>query len=365
MAVRILAVAMVAMIVTACVVVRPAPSRSPTPSVSFAPIGSRSPNPMPETSVTVPAATLAGDEDTVSRRLQAFVDKVPDGTAIEFPANSRVELARGILLDGRRDLAFIGNATELITAGCDVEASPFVIGRTEPSQGILIRGFTLTGGNQDSGTNDAHDGDCEFQMGVAIYRSSGIEIDRVSTSRMTGDCVYVGGAGTPLVWSSDVWYHDSVCTGTGRMGVAIVAGSDIRVERVSFDQIAISAMDIEPNGADGGADGVLLLDNTIGAVGVDDAWNPWLFEANGSEEASVRDVQVIGTIATRHALLMKAQRPNRFDFVIRENRSTIPADGPVMFFDGVDGLVLAGNEQPLTSGSLASIKGSTDVTYLP
>ena len=362
---RILVVVAIALVATACVVVRPGPSRSPVPSISFAPVGTRTPRPTPATSVAVSAAILQGDRETVSRRLQAFVDAVPDGTRIEFPANLRVELARGIVVDGRRDLAFDGNATELITSGCGVEASSFVIGREAPSQGILVREFTLTGGNENAGGSDAHDGDCEFQMGVAIYRSTGIEIDDVSTSRMTGDCVYVGGAGEPLAWSSDVWYHDSVCTGTGRMGVAIVAGSDVRVERVSFDEIAISAMDIEPNGADGGADGVLFLDNTVGTVAVDEAWNPWLFEANGSEDATVRNVQVIGTVSTRHGLLMKVQRPNRFDFVIRENRSTVPADGPVMFFDGVDGLVVAGNEQPLTSGPLASIKDSTDVTYVP
>ena len=57
-------------------------------------------------------------------------------------------------------------------------------------------------------------------MGVAIYRSTDVELDRVNIKNVNGDCVYIGGYGSPMVSSKDVWYHDSRCDGTGRMGVA-------------------------------------------------------------------------------------------------------------------------------------------------
>jgi hypothetical protein len=334
---------------------RPTPTPAPTPT----------PRPTPSRSVYVPASIDATGQTNVSREMQRFVDGVPDGSVVRFPAGATYLLEDdGIVVDGRRDLVFTGQDVSLVAMGCDVLDSLFIIGRHRASSGITIDGLTLIGDNQGAGTADAFEAGCEYQMGVAIYGSSDIRISDVTVHAVRGDCLYVGGGGSPFEWSSDVSFRDSVCSGPGRMGVAVVAGERVSVERVDVDGVGISAFDIEPNNEHEGATDVRFVDNTVGSFGVARDWNhSWMLEANGSPDATVRGVLAQGNRLSKEPLSVKVQRPNRYDVTILDNSSTVTAAGPVMHFNGTIGVTVRDNRQPLSSGELASFKDCTDVDY--
>jgi hypothetical protein len=342
---------------TATPYVAPTPTPRPTPTPT--------PRPTPTRQVEVPSSIDATGRTDVSREMQRFVDSVPDDSVIHFPAGATYRLeGSGIILDGRRDLVFTGEDVRLLGSGCGVTDSLFVIGRHDPSSGIRIYGFDLMGDNPGAGTPDGYEAGCEFQMGVAVYGSQDIEVADVTVDAMRGDCLYVGGGGDPWDWSSDVTFRDSVCTGPGRMGVAIVAGRRVSVERIHVDGIGISAFDIEPNVAREGASDIRFADNTVGSFGVARDWDPsWLFEANGDPDAIVRDVVVQGNRLSDQPLFVKAQVPNRFDISVLDNSSTVLAEGPVMYFRDTIGVLVRGNDQPLISGELASFRDTEDVEY--
>ena len=53
----------------------------------------------------------------------------------------------------------------------------------------------------------------------------------------------------------------------------------------------------------------------------------------------------------------------RANFTITDNTASKATQGPVMKLEGIKGLTVTGNKQPLTSGELARISGSSNVTY--
>ncbi len=208
-------------------------------------------------------------------------------------------------------------------------------------------------------------------MGSTIKGASNVELDRVDITRVKGDCVYLG-LSPSGVWASDVWYHDSSCDLTGRQGVAIVAGSDFRTERVSFDKIAINVLDIEPNDGRGGARNIVFDNNTVGTYSHSSQFVGFFFGANGSHDAVVDGVKVRNNVVTGKTLSTlvgdewtgySGQR-NRRNITFTGNRSTVSTTwGPVLKFRHVDGVTVSGNTQPLSNGELATFVDSTGVTY--
>jgi hypothetical protein len=102
-----------------------------------------------------------------------------------------------------------------------------------------------------------------MQHGHAIdLRGTRAAIQGVAISDVVGDCLYFG-LGTAR---SSGTVQDSSCRRTGRNGVSVTAGEDIRVERVTTDRIGYIAFDVEPNTSTGhGAARVVFDSNIIGS----------------------------------------------------------------------------------------------------
>jgi hypothetical protein len=331
------------------------------PLVTLAPIPTPAPRVEPSRSRAVPASIDATGEVDVSVDLQAFVDRVPDGTRIAFPEEGTFLLdERGLHLDGRRGLVFEGNGSTLRTTGCSSEGSAFKIGGGAPSTRIVIRDLAIVGANDRAGTSDAFVGGCEHAHGVSIHRSTAIEIDDVTFSGLYGDCVYVGGGGFGP--SKDVSIHDSVCSLNGRQGVAITNGEGVRIERVRFDGIGLHAFDIEPNRATDTVRDVIFVDNEVGSYGVSPAFTSYFFAANGDLDALVDGVTIANNVVTGKPVSALVggeflgwdggRTRNGITFV--GNRSDTPARGPTLTFKHVDGLQVYGNVQPLDGGELVA-----------
>ena len=130
----------------------------------------------------------------------------------------------------------------------------------------------MVGNNSEAGTSAA----CcsrEAQHGIAVLSADATLIEDMDIRRVWGDCVYVNyRSGLAGDWSDGVTFRDSSCTLTGRHGVGIIAGKNLRIERNVFDQIGFMIVDIEPNDSSGGASDVLVADNTIGSYGLTDQY---------------------------------------------------------------------------------------------
>lgn len=316
----------------------------------------------PTLSVRVPDSIDGTGRLDVAQPLQAFIDGVPDGRVVEFPPLAIFRLGEALLIDGRRNLVLKGNGATLTGEGCEVADSLIVVGRTEPSRAIEIRGFRLQGSNDRGGTPDAYEPGCEYQMGVAVYGSRDVEIFNTTIADVNGDCLYVG-PGEGGAWSDGIWFHESSCTRTGRMGVAIVAGRNVTVERVKLDDIAILVFDIEPNDPGGGGRYVAFQDNTIGTYGHSSRYTGYFFAANGNEDAVIANVVVSNNLVTEGTLKTLVGNRNRRNIVMRNNTARVASGGPVMRFTGVRGVTVSRNVQPLHGGELAEFNDCTDVTY--
>ena len=224
-----------------------------------------------------------------------------------------------------------------------------------------------------AGTKDAL-GPGENHNAIAVYGSTNVLIERVDIRRVGGDCLYVS-AHERRIWSDGVTFRDSTCRLTGRMGVTVIAGSRIRVVNNTFDEIGYAVVGIEPDAGNEGASDVVVRDNTVGSYSLTDKYEGFLFyacNAPWSDGAVVRDVTVSGnTVAGNlagmggmrgiHTLICANTTPT--NYTITNNTAAKAVAGPVLRILGTKGVTVTGNKQPLSSGSLATFSGSTNVTY--
>ena len=119
----------------------------------------------------------------------------------------------------------------------------------------------------------------------------------------------------------------------------------------------VPQFDIEPNVSTEGARNVRLLNNTTGT------WTNSFLSADGAVGSVVNGVTVSGNTVTGKSLNTIIDLARRQNIVFTNNSSLVAAGGPVLHFAHIDGLTVTANVQPLSSGVLASITDSTNVTY--
>ena len=285
--------------------------------------------------------------------LQAWIDAAPDGATLCFRRDATYRSDGILKLDRRRDLTFLGQgatiyATETTT---DNRRNWWLNGST----GITFRDLTVRGANPDPGTFD--DGR-QHEHGFWIDGGSDIEIADVRLADQYGDGIYLSDRGGLLDWADGVRIHDVTISGSGRNCIAIVAARNVTVERVTLSACGLHAFDIEPNVGEAGADRIVWRDSTVRAP-IED----YVFASNG-KAGTMTNIRVerVKVVGTAFRLTVQAQAGYRFaNVAIVDNDSDTAARGPVMLFRGIDGLVVTGNRQPLSSGTLELVTDSTSV----
>jgi hypothetical protein len=297
--------------------------------------------------------------------LQAFVDESPQGAVLclrpdaDYRMEGQLHLANrdGLTIDGRGARLFAtersGKARILIDHG---------------GSDIAIRNLVIEGYWPEAGTADAVVLAYQGNHGIAIGGAHDVEVGpNVRIRNVGGDGVYMtaGTVGSEHRWADGIHVHDSTIERNGRMGVAITDGArNVVVEHNRLDEIALYAFDIEPNGevfdgAAAGAEHVRFSNNMIGRYGLSPVLVPWLFAGTG--EGPQTDVEVSRNVAIGVPLrigVWNVKETGRSDFRILENWSDTQVSGPVMEFDGVDGLEVRDTWQPLTFGRLARVTDS-------
>ena len=251
--------------------------------------------------VRLPASIDATGTSDVSSGLQAFVDEVKDDSTIVFKAGGTYRLDTALILSGRRNLTLEGSGARLELRGTTGHFESIGIQVRDGSTGTTIRNFAMVGNDSEAGTSAA----CcsrEAQHGIAVLSAANTLIEDMDIRRVWGDCVYVSRSATGG-WSDGVTFRDSTCTLTGRHGVGLIAGKNVRIERNVFDQIGYMIVDIEPNDSSDGASDVLVADNTIGSYGLTDQYVAAVLSAGGPDTgAPVTNVTVTrNTVAGNRA----------------------------------------------------------------
>jgi hypothetical protein len=322
--------------------------------------------------IAVPSSIDATGKTDASTRLRSFLARVPDRSTIVFKAGGTYRLDQSIRMENRHRLTFDGRGAILRVAGCEIDDSAFVVDRL--SSYITVRNFIIVGDNANGGTTAAYTPNCESQAGVAVYSGRNVEIANVTITRTWGDCVYIDAGGPEYAWSSNVWFHDSVCKLNGRMGVAIAAATKIIVERVHFNKIAMFVLDIEPYTTQGGGTYVTFRNNTVATYGLTPLYTNWFVAAEGEAGSAVHDLTVTGNrvmagaplspnTVTDAGLATTIRVPRRQRIIFSNNSTTVPGNGPALYFSHVDGLTVTDNIQPLTQESLARFVDISAVKY--
>jgi hypothetical protein len=306
-----------------------------------------SPGVVASPTINVPASIDATGQQDASAALIAFLDTVPDGSTIAFPAGAVYRMDAGLKFSDRHNLTFEGNGATLRSNG-DVHETSSLFALWGDDTGITIRDFNLVGNSPSPGVYLPGE---EGAHGVLVDGGSDVDVSGVTISDVYGDGFYVGS------WADGVTFHDSVVKSNGRNGVSIIAGRNVTIQRVTFDQSGYCSLDIESNDSTEGAMNIQFLDNVIGT------WGDVFFAADGAAGSVVNGVTVSGNQVTGASLMTDVTLARRQNIVFTNNTSTVAADGPVLRFDHVDGLTISGNTQPLRSGSLAAVVDSTAVTY--
>ena len=339
---------------------KPTPTPAPTQPTAKPTGASPFAAPVTTATYTVPASIDATGATDVSAALNAWIQGVPDGSVISFPAKGVYKLGKGIQLGNRHNLVFQGNGATLRAsgAGSDLLSSLFVSGFSYPlrywtggTTHIAIRDFNLVGNDSTPGVYGSGG---EGQAGFRSYATGYLEVSGCTISAVWGDGFFFHD-------STNVWVHDNRVASAGRNGVTVISGSGVTAEGNKFDKIGYVTLDVEPNAATEASSDIVFRSNTAGTWGQD------FVSVDGQHTgASIRNITVSGNTVTGDTLSTRINNGGGSrlrNIAVTNNTSRVAGRGPVLIFAHVDGLKVTGNVQPLTSGSLTSITDSTNVTY--
>jgi hypothetical protein len=356
------------------------------PPVDPPPVDPPPVDPPPANGVTVPGSIDNTGSSGTSAPLNAWIKAQPNGSTLIFPRGTyKLDGDAGINLSGRSGLTLIGTDCTLVnacTGASNFSSSFFLQGSTD----IVIRGFTVDGGNTATGTTGAKS-QVNERLNAAVIRAGckritfdGVKWDR---TRGFGPLVSADGGST---WPEDVTIKDCIVRG-GEMGIGIVAGRRVQIVGTTIIDSVYMAIDCEPDAsqANGGGFVDLLIDGCrIDRYGWGQTLTSW-FLAACPQDAVIGTCVMDGLIVTNNTVVqgaatadngnadglgglgIRADKTNpKRNFVITGNVTadddTRGSGRAVMNFVNVENLTVTGNRQPLPNGAvLVSDTGTTGI----
>ncbi len=358
---------------TAVPTATPAPTATPRPTATPVPTATPAPTPVPS-GTTVPASINATCASDVSAALNAWIAGRPDGSTLIFPSGACYRLGgdAGLNLANRTGLTLIGTGVTLQqrTSGATNFSSAFFL---QNSTHITIRGFAVDGGNAATGTTGAAAAINEHINGAVIRAGcSFVEFDHVNWDRLYGFGILLSDDGGVGNWPADISIHDSVIRG-GEMGIGIVAGRRIKIERNAINDSVYIAVDLEPDQSQHGFADVLISDNDVTRYSWGQNLTSWFVAAN-PQDAVLGSVTMDGLTITGNrvhvgaattnngnadglgGLGIRADKTNLKRNLVITNNTTSDDDTQsssrgVINLANVQNLTVTGNRQPISNGA--------------
>jgi hypothetical protein len=214
------------------------------------------PYPGGRASVALPARACSEDADSAPA-IEAFLEEVPNGTRVVFPAGARCRIDRSVNLSVPVAGAEKGSVDEF-RAGMVYDLKGATLFRpAEPScpslrecygpivaltlvWDVRLVGGTIAGGAE---TSPAFDPTREHDHGVEVHGASAVVVENVTIERVAGDCVDVDRRRRTS--STLIAFIRSTCRDAGRQGISASDVEGLRVAEVRFERIEASAVDLE------------------------------------------------------------------------------------------------------------------------
>jgi hypothetical protein len=330
----------------------PTAGTSPSPSATPLPSGTTAPSSAP-TGVPVPAGIAANCSTDVTAAVLSWIRSVPDGTTLLFGAGGCYRIEGTLEIRGRSGLVFDGNGSTFRSTMAPADQR--AVWRAIDSRGLVFRNMTVIGSYGSGGTFTAS---LQHAHGIDL-RGTSAQVSAVSVSDVAGDCVYFG-LGYSSTTRSSGSVSASTCRRTGRNGIAVAAGDDIRIAGNRLDTIGLNAVDIEPNqGAGWGSRRVVVDSNTIGRYRL--YAYALVLNAPLSEQSFTRNrIQGQGL---RIGLVDPGRTTYRAASVtISGNTADTAQWAPSIEATSIDGLSVTGNTVPMTGGTMATVADSCRVS---
>jgi hypothetical protein len=299
-----------------------------------------------------PATCTTTQADQTSH-VQSLINSAPNGSTVSFTAGACYRIEGTVNLNNR-NLTLNGNgATFQSLSAPEWNQAMF---RAADST-VTWRNMSLTGQYASGGT---HNEALQHIHAIELLGADGV-VENVQMRNWPGDCVMFGLSLTDPsnTGRSSGAVRDSECHSIGRNAVSVVAGNDIRVERVTTSKVGFVTFDVEPNpGSGNGSCRVTVDNNTIGTYFLY-AWAIPFGHAPTCDQTFTNN-RVVGQ-GLRVAVLNPTHRPQRVN--VSGNSSSTATNTPAMDITGVDGLTITNNTVPMLSGRMAKICSSAGVVF--
>lgn len=209
----------------------------------------------------------------VTGLLNAVLAALPNGTTATFPPNGLYRIEGTLMVLNKSGITLDGNgSTFYATTDGTGTASQIRVRsqwRIQMSSNITMRNMVIRGSGTATGPTGTYDPKREAQHGIDIQGGFGVLIEHVDIGSVWGDTIDVAAspAGTGQLPSTDVTIQDSQLADTSRMGLAIVDGERVTVQRNVIARSRRTLIDLEPNAPINGLVFVNILDNQLALTG--------------------------------------------------------------------------------------------------
>ena len=298
-----------------------------------------------------------------STDLQAAVDATPSGGTLTLDHDyldltATLTVTHPITINGAgHTLKWVTDGTELATSNLRRTRSHL---RIQGTSDVSVSNLNIVGANVNGGTSDiAYNSLLEAQHGVEVLYSQRVSLESVTVSYVFGDCLYVGGYGTPSV---GVTAHSFTGHHNGRQGIAITNAQDVTLTNLNLHDIRRSAFDLEPNRTTDIVHGFTVDGATIGAFRLGFLS---VMSAGGSvSDVTLRNVTswtVFGNVSA--PLPANGTRPARFvfDHVVSLNGQGSKQQA-LLSLSGVDGFALSNSTLYAQTGRGMNLMEALDST---
>jgi len=303
----------------------------------------------------VPPTIASNGTANVSKKLQAVIDIVPDGSCLDLGAGARYRSNQSLGVFDRHDFTINGNGATIFT---NVHGPiDRVAQKSERRQFAIVLGsnisvsdLTIQGPNPSPNFVKEY----EFEAGLVVAGVDTATITGVSVNHVSGDFVTIsdfgGGSGHPLP-DHNVTISNGTFAVAGRQGVAISANTDgVTFLGNTFNRIARSGVDIELiPGKD--AHNITFIDNTFSNFNLN-----WVSSV-GLSAAS--DVSFIGNHLVGESMHVKigprdvvnGLHPSDWTFQGNDSDTVAGGSSALFMFHNTDGVTISDNVQPFYDGA--------------
>jgi hypothetical protein len=305
----------------------------------------------------------------VTPALVGFIQSVPDGSTITFPAGSRYRIENIVLVGGRNNLVIDGAGAVFFatTDGSSVyPTGPNDVKQHWPrhrdhwliynSTNITLRNLTVRGANPNGGLSDAaYVSTLEAQAGVEFYHTTNGVLENCTITDTYGDLVSIGHQAKGTI------VHGCTLRRSGAQGITVAYGRGVAIDHNQISEIRRSAIDLEPYTTSWSVENVWVVYNTFGPIRLD------VIAARG--EGPVSSIVVAYNHLVHQALKIRNTPVyasiRRHDWYVIGNNSDTTFSSPhgAYWITYTDHVGVWENYQPLRVGTLGvEATGSTYVT---